>query len=80
MKKKFMFRIELNFLVIFPNTNFFFIKYWEYSSTFWEYRHLFKANIDQKSRKNAKKLIESKRNGKDESIGKSIFFKANTFR
>jgi len=23
MKKKFMFRIELNFLVIFPNTNFF---------------------------------------------------------
>ena len=33
VKKKFLFRIELNFLVIFPNTTFL-IKYWEYSSSY----------------------------------------------
>ena len=33
MKNKFMFRIEFNFLGIFPNIKFF-IKYWEYSSPY----------------------------------------------
>jgi hypothetical protein len=42
-------RIELNFLVIYPDAKVFFIKHWEYLRTLCENRHIFKANIDQKS-------------------------------
>ena len=64
-----MFRIELNFLGIFPNIKEFFIKYWEYSSPY----RLTKL----KSEKRLRGFLSFFLNGKKE-LQNSLFKNPNT--